>query len=266
MKKLSTVKLLSGNKMPQLGLGTWQMDDTAETVTHALETGYRLIDTSSDYNTQPGIGEAIKNSKVDKADIFVTTKVEETDDAYKRVLSNLEELGVNQVDLILIHRPPKSGAGEQLWKGLIKAKNEGLVKDIGVSNYSIEQMEKLFETSGEIPVVNQVEWSPFGYSSEMKKYCDKNKIVIQAYSPLTRKKRLDEEMCAEIAENYNKTPAQILLRWSIQMGAIPIPKANTKRHLEEDLDIFDFEISNDDMQILNSLNEEYSTFGELSYV
>lgn len=252
--------------MPQLGLGTWQMDDVVQTMTQALKIGYRLIDTSSDYETQPGIGKAIENSKVDKADIFVTTKVEETDDAYERTNSNLKEMDIEYADLMLIHRPPKKGAGEELWKGLIKAKNEGLVKDVGVSNYSIEQMERLFETSGELPSVNQIEWSPFGYSSEMKKYCDKNKIVIQAYSPLTRKKRLDEKMCTEIAENYNKTPAQILLRWSVQMGSVPIPKANTKDHLEENLDIFDFEISDEDMQELNDLNEEYSTFGELPYV
>ncbi len=267
MDKESTRSLYTGTQMPVMGLGTWQLTiDTVETVMYALQLGYRLIDTSSDYGTQPGIGEALKKSDIDRENIFLSTKVEEKDDAYARTKSNLEELGLEYVDLMLIHRPPPSRVGENLWEGLIRAKNEGLTRDIGVSNYSIDLIEQLIETSGEIPVVNQIEWSPFGHSEEMKQYCDEKGIIIQAYSPLTRAKRLGDPALIEIAEQYAKSPAQILIRWNLQLGTIPIPKANKKQHLEENIDVFDFEISDEDMMVLNNLNEEYSSLGALPYV
>lgn len=275
MNTKSTVSLHTGNMMPVFGLGTWQLTiDTAGTVAYALELGYRLIDTSSDYETQPGIGEAIKKSNIDRKEIYITTKVEETDDAYGRTKSNLEELDLDYVDLMLIHRPPPTGAGEELWDGLIKAKKEGLIKDIGVSNYSIELMDRLIEASNEVPTVNQIEWSPFGYSEQILRYCNEKKIIIQAYSPLTRTQRLDDKTLVELASKYGKSPAQILIRWNLQLGTVPIPKANQKRHLEENIDVFDFEmkdkpsrfaISEDDMNVLNNLNEEYSSLGFLPY-
>ncbi len=267
MNKASTVLLHSGNTMPVLGLGTWQLAiDTAETVAYALELGYRLIDTSSDYGTQPGIGEAMRKSNIDRESIYLTTKVEETDDAYARTKSNLEELGIEYVDLMLIHRPPLIGAGEELWEDLIKAKEEGLIRDIGVSNYSTDLIDRLIEVSGQVPTVNQIEWSPFGYSEEMMDYCNDKEIVIQAYSPLTRAKRLNDDTLRELAGKYDKTPAQILIRWNLQLGTVPIPKANQKKHLEENIDVFDFEISDEDMVLLGSLNERYSSLGSLPYV
>ena len=253
--------------MPILGLGTWQLtNDTVDTVAYALELGYRLIDTSSDYGTQPGIGEAMKNSTIDRASIYVVTKVEETDDAYERTKADLKELNLEYVDLMLIHRPPPTGAGEELWEGLIRAKKEGLVRDIGASNYSTELIDKLIEAGGEVPTVNQIEWSPFGHSRDMMKYCAEKKIIIQAYSPLTRTKRLDDDALAQVADRYNKSPAQILIRWNMQLGINPIPKANQKKHLEENISVFDFEISDDDMRLLSDLNEEYSSLGSLPYV
>jgi 2,5-diketo-D-gluconate reductase A len=267
MNKESTIPLHTGNTMPILGLGTWQLtNDTAGTVAYALALGYRLIDTSSDYGTQPGIGEAIKNSNIDRKSIYVVTKVEETDNAYARTKSNLEEMGLEYADLMLIHRPPPTGAGEALWQGLLRAKNEGLTGDIGVSNYSIELMEKLIEASGEVPTVNQIEWSPFGHSEAMRKYCAEKHILIQAYSPLTRAKRLDNETLTQLASKYHKSPAQILLRWNLQLGTVPLPKANQKKHVAENIDVFDFEIRAEDMALLRELNEEYSSLGSLPYV
>lgn len=266
MNQNSTVSLRTGNPMPVLGLGTWQLlHNTVDTVSYALKLGYKLIDTSSDYGTQPGIGEAIKNSGVDRKEIYLTTKVEETDDAYERTKTNLEELGLEYVDLTLIHRPPLFGAGEKLWQGLLTAKEKGLTKDIGVSNYSIALINRLIKTSGETPAVNQIEWSPFGYSENMKEYCQDNKIIIQAYSPLTRGRRLTDRTLIEVAQKYDKTPAQILIRWNLQSGTVPLPKANQKKHLEEDIAVFDFDISEEDMQRLNNLNENYSVFGLLPY-
>lgn len=250
-----------------MGLGTWLLKKNAiETVLFAIKLGYRLIDTSSDYRTQPAIAEAIKNSSVDRTELYITTKVEETDDAYARTEFNLKELGLDYVDLMLIHRPPHSGAGVDLWEGLIKAKKEGLVRDIGVSNYSIPLIDKLIEKTGETPAVNQIEWSPFGYSRKIFDYSAEKGILIQAYSPLTRTTKLENNTLEQIAESYDKSPAQILVRWNLQLGTVPIPKANRRDHLQENLDVFDFEISEEDMESLNGLNEHYSSLGILPYV
>ncbi|QBQ55516.1 aldo/keto reductase [Nitrosococcus wardiae] len=267
MNAQSTVQLHSGNAMPILGLGTWQLTiDTADTVAYALELGYRMIDTSSDYGTQPGIGEAIKRSHISRDSLYIVTKVEETDDAYQATKEYLNEMDLEYADLMLIHRPPARGAGEELWDGLIRAKKEGLTKDIGVSNYSAELSQKLIDASNEVPTVNQIEWSPFGHSRDFKNFCIRNNIIIQAYSPLTRGNRLDNKTLNQIASKYHKTPAQMMLRWNIQLGTVPLPKANQKRHLEENLGFFDFEISTQDMEILSNLNEEYSSLGSLPYI
>jgi 2,5-diketo-D-gluconate reductase A len=267
MDKFSRLSLHTGNKMPRLGLGTWQLtDNTADTVLLALEQGYRQIDTSSDYGTQPEIGEALKRTPLNREEIYLTTKVEEDDDAYDRTQKNLRELSLDYVDLMLIHRPPPIGAGEDLWQGLIRAKKEGLIRDIGVSNYTIDQMEALIKASGETPVVNQIEWSPFGHSQKMLTYCRQKKIIIQAYSPLTRTNRLNDPLLKQVADKYQKTPAQILLRWNLQLGTVPLPKANRPEHIKENLDIFDFEILDEYMDLLNGLNQGYSSLGSLPYV
>src|SRR5918996_4797811 len=194
MRLDSTLPLLTGRAMPVLGLGTWQLThDTAGTVEEALRLGYRMIDTSSDYGTQPGTGEAIRRSGLERRQIYLVTKVEEDEDAYDGTVRDLQELGLDYADLMLIHRPPARGAGRELWEGLIRARDDGLTRDIGVSNYAIDQIEELIETTGEVPAVNQIEWTPFGWSREMLEYCREHRILIQAYSPLTRIERLDDQ-------------------------------------------------------------------------
>jgi diketogulonate reductase-like aldo/keto reductase len=269
MDRNTVVTLRTGSKMPIIGVGTWQMShDTAGTITEALKMGYRMIDTSGDYGTQPGVGEGVEQSGVAREQIFLTTKIEETDaDAYASAQHNLDELQQDYADLILIHRPPSStDTSIELWEGLIHAKNDALTRDIGVSNYSIEQIQELIDATGEVPAVNQIEWSPFGHSEDMLEFCRQEGIIIQAYSPLTRQERMHDATIADLAAMYRKTPAQILLRWCIQLGVIPIPKANKVEHLRENLTIFDFELSPDDIATLNGLNEEYSTFGALPYL
>jgi diketogulonate reductase-like aldo/keto reductase len=266
MDQQSTVTLHTGRKMPVLGLGSWELTkDTAGTVQAAVGLGYRMIDTSGDYGTQPGIGKGLQQDGIDRRSIYLITKVEETDDAYEATRKDLRELQVAYADLMLIHRPPERGAGEELWRGLMRAKKDGLTKDIGVSNYTPELITELIDATGETPTVNQIEWSPFGHSDEMTRYCRKHKIVIQAYSPLTRGERLDDKQLQEIARGYGKTPAQVLIRWNLQRGTVPIPKANQKDHLKEDIDVFDFEIGSDDMASLDKLNERYSALGTLPY-
>ncbi|MGH2382490.1 MAG: aldo/keto reductase [Candidatus Limnocylindria bacterium] len=261
------VRLHTGRSMPVLGLGTWQLnDDTAGTVDEALRQGSRMIDTSGDYGTQPGVGEAMRRTDLDRDQIYLVTKVEEDEDAYEATRRNLDELGLEQADLMLIHRPPPSGAGEDLWRGLIRARDEGLARDIGVSNYSVEQIEELVRATGETPAVNQVEWSPFDWSRDLLDWSTERGIVIQAYSPLTRGKRLGDERLVALAERHGRTPAQVLIRWNLQLGVVPLPKANRRDHAVENLAVFDFELTDADIDELDCLNRHASSLGSLPYV
>jgi diketogulonate reductase-like aldo/keto reductase len=263
----STVPLHSGREMPALGLGTWKLtDNTADTVAKALELGYTMIDTSGDYGTQPGIADGIKKSGRLRENLYIVTKVEETEDAYLSTQNNLRQLELDYADLMLIHRPPEQGAGIELWQGLIKAQKSGLAKDIGVSNYDSEQIQELIDATGEVPVVNQIEWSPFGHSDEMLEFCRGVDIIIQAYSPLTHAERINDSVIEQLAKQHSKTPAQILIRWNLQLGTVPLPKANREDHLKENLEVFDFNLSDEDVALISGLNENYSALGSLPYV
>jgi 2,5-diketo-D-gluconate reductase A len=264
-RRMQTFALGTSLEIPAMGLGTWQLRGGAETVRIALDAGYRLIDTSGDYGTQAAIGEAIRESGIPRSDIFLVTKVEETEDGYDATKDRLRELGQDYADLMLIHRPPPSGAGESIWSGLIRAKREGLTREIGVSNYSTEQIDAISDATGEQPAVNQIEWSPFGHSRQMLEYCRERGILIQAYSPLTRRRRLDDPTVAEVGSHHGKTPAQVLIRWNIQLGTNPIPKASTEEHLREDIAVFDFELSDEETGRLSRLNERYSALAGLAY-
>lgn len=263
-----TVTLLGGTEMPLLGLGTWQLTGpgTADAIRHALEAGYRLIDTSGDYGNQPEIGEALRSGPLDREEVFVVSKVEEDEDALESARDKVAELGVDRLDLCLLHRPPPEGTGEELWRGLLAAREEGLAREVGVSNYSSELTDALIEATGETPAVNQVEWSPFGHSQELMDHATRHGIVIQAYSPLTRGERLGDETLTDVARRHGKTPAQVLLRWSLQYGTAPVPKASRPEHREENLDIYDFELGEDEMRQLSGLNEHYSALAGLPYV
>jgi diketogulonate reductase-like aldo/keto reductase len=259
--------LPSGNRMPLLGLGTWQLTShTVDTVREAIGLGFRMLDTAVDYHTQRGIGEAIRESGVERDALYVIAKVEPGEDAYAATRRNLAQLRLNYLDLVLIHRPPERGAGEQEWQGLRQAKREGLVHDIGVSSYSIDRIEDLVYRTGEMPAVNQVEWSPFGHSPRMLDFCRDNDIIIQASSPLTRATRLNDDKVGAMAARYGKTPAQLLIRWNLQLGVVPLPKANQVRHQRDNLNVFDFEISTQDMVRLNGLNAHYSSLEKLRYI
>lgn len=262
----ATVSLSTGRSMPVIGLGTWQLThDTVGTVQAALEMGYRMIDTSGDYGTQPGIGEALQRADIERNQAYLVTKVEEDEDAYEATRDRLRELRVQRADLMLIHRPPAEGAGVDLWRGLQRARDDGLTTDIGVSNYSIEQIDALADATGEVPAVNQIEWTPFGWSGRMLRHCQERQIVIQAYSPLTRAERLDDPDLTEIAAAHGRSPAQVLLRWNLQLGAVPLPKANDLGHLAENLQVFDFELEHGAMRRLQDRNEHYSALGALQY-
>lgn len=263
----TTITLATGTEMPALGLGTWQLtgEEARSGVEHALELGYMLVDTSGDYGNQPQIGDALRASPLPRDEVFLVSKVEEDEDAYASTEGKLEELGTQRLDLCLVHRPPPSGAGEELWTGLIAAKQDGLTREIGVSNYSIEEIEALVEATGERPVVNQLEWSPFGHSERVLEHARRTGIVIQAYSPLTRGERLFDPTLAEVGERHGKTPAQVLLRWNLQLGTPPVPKAARPEHREENLEVFDFELDPAEIDELGALNERYSALAGLPY-
>ena len=194
MEITTRAPLRTGRRMPIMGLGTWELtDDTAGTVEEALRLGYRMVDTAVDYGSQAGVGEALNRSDLPRDQIFLVAKVEEDEDAYDATRRYLAEMDQERADLMLIHRPPEDGVGEALWRGLMRARDDGLTTDIGVSNYSVEQLEALIDATGEVPVVNQVEWTPFGWKPAMLDYCREREIVVQAWSPLTRGERLDDE-------------------------------------------------------------------------
>lgn len=262
MDSRSTLRLHTGRSMPVLGLGTWELTkDTAGTVEAALRLGYRMIDTADDYGSQPGIGEALRRTEVPRDAIYLVAKVEEDEDGYDSTRKSLREMDQDYADLVVIHRPPEEGVGADIWEGLVRAREEGLTRDIGVSNYSIDQIDRLVDATGEVPAVNQIEWTPFGWSRAMLRYCDEHDIVIQAYSPLTRAERLDDERLRAIASDHGRTPAQLLLRWALQLGVVPLPKANRRDHLEENLGAFEFELNEDAMDELGAWNEHWSALG-----
>jgi 2,5-diketo-D-gluconate reductase A len=263
----SSVLLRSGQEMPVLGLGTWMLTShTAEAVLHAFALGYRMVDTSADYMTQPGIGKAIRIGQAPRESLFVSMKVEENEDGYAATARNLQELKLAYADLVLIHRAPKTSVGEKVWRGLIRARDEGLARNIGVCSYKVAQLQALADQTGEMPAVHQVEWSPFGHSLDMLSFCRANDIVLQAYSPLTRGKRLKDERVAGIAMKYGKTPAQVFLRWNLQHGVVPLPKAYREDHQRENIAVFDFELEPADMAALDALNEQFSALDELEYL
>jgi diketogulonate reductase-like aldo/keto reductase len=263
----STRRLRTGREIPVLGLGTWMLTShTRDMIENALGLGYRLIDTSGDYHTQPGIGEAIAELAPSRDEIFVTSKVETDSDTYEQTCKNLEELDLDYLDLVLIHEAPDKGVGEDLWRGLIRARDEGKARDIGVCSYKIPLLQELIDRTDVVPAVHQVEWSPFGHSLDMLNFCAAQEIQLQAYSPLTRGKRLDDERLATIAAKYGKTPAQLILRWNLQHGVVPIPKAGRAEHQQENLEIFDFHIEPVDMATLDGMNERFSALEKLEYL
>jgi 2,5-diketo-D-gluconate reductase A len=263
----SVVELRSGRDMPVIGLGTWMLTShTPEAVQHAIELGYRMVDTSADYKTQPGIGKAVRRLPLPRESLFISMKVEPEENGYDATRRNLEELKLAYADLVLIHRAPEKGVGEKLWQQLMRARDEGLTRDIGVCSYKVEQLKTLIQNTGEAPAVHQLEWSPFGHSLDMLSYCRGQQIVLQAYSPLTRGKRLKDERLAEIAARHRKSPAQVILRWNLQHGVVPIPKAYREDHQRDNLAIFDFSLDEADMGVLDALNEHFSALEKLDYL
>jgi len=253
--------LSNGVQIPILGLGTWKIDDSKveEVILSALNIGYRHIDTAAIYQNEIGVGKALVKSSVVRGDVFITTKLWNTDHGYNKAIAacdkSLQNLGLTYVDLYLIHWPV-AGLFIETWAAMEELLASGKCRAIGVSNFTISHLESLMKESTTVPAVNQVEFSPYLYQKELLDFCKSKGIQMEAYSPLTRGNKLANPKLAEIAVKYGKSAAQILIRWSLQTGLVVIPKASSPTHLRENADVFDFEIDIEDMQTLNSFNED----------
>ena len=257
MKSVPSLQLKNGVEIPHIGLGTWKMregDEAQRAVAEALSLGYRLIDTAKYYGNERSVGRAIRASGIPRDEIFVTTKLWPTDffDPRGAFEKSMELLNIGPVDLYLIHWPipaqPKS-----IWRVLEKIYDEKLARAIGVSNYGIGDIESLLSYARTPPAVNQIKFSPFDRNTEVRRCCSMHDIVVEAYSPLTRGHQVDHPTIIQVAKKYHKTPAQIMLRWCIEHGTVPIPKTTHLARMKENIEIFDFSLEESDMAALNSL-------------
>ena len=242
--------------MPLLGLGVWQVPDGPEceaAVRAALEVGYRHLDTAQAYGNEESVGRALSDSGVAREDVFITTKFYPGhEDPAAEAQRSLERLGVEQLDLYIIHWP--QGGPTWAWPGMESAREQGFARSIGVSNFSVGELDELLAVADSPPVVNQVQFSPFEYRRALLEACEEHRIALEAYSPLGTGRHLSDERVREIADRANRTPAQVLLRWAVQRDLVVIPKSTHRERIEENSQIFDFTLSDDDMAALDGLD------------
>ncbi len=259
----TAVTLNNGVAMPRIGLGVWKAEDGDEVeraVQSAIETGYRLIDTAAIYKNEAGVGSGIRASGVPREELFVTTKLWNSDQGAKNVQSafdeSLEKIGLDYVDLYLIHWPmPEVGKIVETWKEFEKLLADGKTRAIGVSNFRIEDLEELKKHSAITPAVNQIELHPRLPQRELRDYCDENGIFVESWSPIGGSKGdlLSDESLIEIGKRYGKSPAQVVIRWHLQNNLIVIPKSVQPQRIKQNFDVFDFELSSDDMNTIAQL-------------
>jgi 2,5-diketo-D-gluconate reductase A len=255
------IRLNDGTVIPQLGLGVFQVpnEQVAEVVRYGFEAGYRSIDTAAGYRNEEGVGEAIASSGLPREEIFVTTKLANSDHGYDAALKafeqSLNKLKLDYVDLYLIHWPlPGQDKYVDTWRAFEKLQEDGLARSIGVSNFLIPHLERLFDETDVLPSVNQIEIHPALQQQELRHFCLDHDIVPEAYSPLAQGEVLREPAIQELAGKHRKTPAQVILRWHIQEGNIVIPKSVTPARIKENIEIFDFELTKEDMRVFERLD------------
>ena len=265
---MKVIVLNDGNSIPVVGLGTYKSvnDDGIQSIKSALAKGYRLIDTAAKYNNEEEVGKGITESGIDRKEIIVTTKLwrenlgyEETKKAFEL---SFKKLGLTYIDLYLIHWPANARnytnwqkANADSWRAMEELQAEGRIKSIGVSNFWQEHLEALFQTAKVIPAVNQIEFHPGYWQPELTAFCKKNDIVVESWSPLARGKIFGNDILNAIAEKHNKSVSQICLRWVIQHDVVVIPKSTILQRIEENIAIFDFELSEEEMKQINELPE-----------
>ena len=259
-----TVDLNDGHTIPQLGFGVFQIapEDTARAVNDALDAGYRHIDTAEMYGNERGVGEAIRASGLDRADVFVTSKLSNRfhrpDDARRAFDRTLSELGSDYVDLFLIHWPlPTLYDGDFVatWRTLAEFHRDGRARSIGVSNFQVNHLKRLAAETDVVPAVNQVELHPYFLNDEVRAYNHAHGIATQAWSPIAQGAVLDDPVITTIADQVARSPAQVVLRWHIQRGRIVFPKSITPARIRENLELFDFELAPDDLSRIDALDK-----------
>jgi diketogulonate reductase-like aldo/keto reductase len=248
--------LADGNAIPVLGLGVWQVPDGAEcerAVRWALETGYRHIDTAQAYGNEPSVGRALRDSGLPREEVFITTKFYPARrDPVAEIEGSLRRLGVDQVDLYIIHWPRNGPTWA--WPGMEAAREQGHTRSIGVSNFSVQQLEQVIAIADTAPAINQVQFSPFEYRRSLLEACEARNVAVEAYSPLGTGRHLSDPTVARVAQAAGRTAAQVLLRWCLQRGTIVLPKSTHRERIEQNAQIFDFTLSDDDMATLDALD------------
>lgn len=257
------ITLSNGVRVPQLGFGVWQVpeDEVADAVETALEVGYRSIDTAAAYGNEEGVGEALRRSGLDRDELFVTTKLANPDQGFDSVLrafdASLDRLGLNVLDLYLIHWPlPRRDLYVPTWKALERLYAEGRVRAIGVCNFQVPHLERVMEEGGIAPMVNQIELHPLLTQEELRDFDAKHNIATEAWSPLGHGRLLDHPAVTEIADEHERTPAQVLLRWHVQLGNVVIPKSVTPERIRSNFEVFDFELSDEEMGRISDLDND----------
>jgi diketogulonate reductase-like aldo/keto reductase len=261
--KTPLITMNDGHRIPSVGLGTYQIrgGEGLDQVLTAIQSGYRLLDTSTNYDSEGIVGEAIRRSGIPRSEFFVTTKLpgkyHPFDDALAMIQESLFRMGLEYFDLYLIHWPlPKRGLYVEAWKALIQAQKLGLIRSIGVSNFEPEHLDKIIEETGVTPAVNQIEIHPYWVQERMVNANKERGIVTEAWSPLGRgNDAMEESVITNLAEKYSKTTGQIILRWHAERGVLPIPKSRNLVHQRENLEIFDFELTQDEIEQINSLEK-----------
>jgi 2,5-diketo-D-gluconate reductase A len=255
------LEFIDGHRIPQLGFGVFQVppEDTAEVVGRALRTGYRSIDTAAAYENEAGVAQALRDSDLDRGEVFITTKLWNNDqgqDSARRAFEqSLERLGLDYIDLYLIHWPaPDKGKYVETWKAFTELKSEGRARSIGVSNFLPDHLERIIDATGEVPALNQIELHPRLQQADLRRVHERHGILTEAWSPLGQGEILDDPKLAEIASAHDRTVAQIVLRWHIQLGNVVIPKSVTPERIEENFRILDFELSGDEMKAVGTLD------------
>ncbi|MFC0273392.1 aldo/keto reductase [Metabacillus herbersteinensis] len=260
-----TTTLNNGVKMPWLGFGVFKVEDgqvVVDAVKSAIKNGYRSIDTAAFYDNEQGVGQGIKESGVPREELFITSKVWNADQGYESTLqafeTSLKKLGLDYLDLYLVHWPVKDKYKET-WRALEKVYKEGKVRSIGVSNFNIHHLEDLLKDSEVKPVINQVEYHPHLTQVELREFCEKQEIQLEAWSPLKKGILLSEPAIVEIANKHQKTPSQVILRWDLQNKVVTIPKSIKEHRIIENANLFDFSLLEEEMEKINSLNKNDRT-------
>lgn len=254
-----TITLQNGVNIPALGFGTYKAEEGSQVVNavkEALKVGYRHIDTAAVYGNEEGVGKAIKESGINRSEVFLTSKIWNSDQGYDNTLrafeTSIKKLNTDYLDLYLIHWP--KALNKETWRAMEKLYDDGKIKAIGVSNFKIHHLEELMESGSIIPMVNQIELHPKFNQKEVRDFCEKYNIIVEAWAPLMQGKVFEIPLLQSLAEKYNKTISQIILRWDLQMGIVTIPKSITPERIKENAGIYDFELAQEDMESIIQLD------------